>query len=189
MRIGDRILASLLMQLRMRGKRSSGIFLGSLVVDDESTMCKLTLARLDRLLRAAKRVADVPFGGVHVVLVGDFLQLPPVGAEPLYRHPISSRHPILMILRNWSAIGPIQSGAGGCQFARRGTWLPEFGGLINARLTTESNALEEWGLRKTMARQTTLPVYRLITCSYRQLPNFFQKESFRYALLLISRES
>jgi hypothetical protein len=43
----------------------------------------------------------------------------------------------------------------GCQLARRGTWLPEFVDLINSRLTTKSNALEEWCLRKTVASFVT----------------------------------
>jgi len=85
--IGGRTLASLMIQLKRKRNASSAICIDIIVIDEVSMMRKSQLAQLDKLLRAAKRVADVAFGGVHVVLVGDFLQLPPVGGEPLYKDP------------------------------------------------------------------------------------------------------
>lgn len=41
---------------------------------------KEELAKLDRLLRKEKKMMDVSFGGVHILISGGFLQLPPVDA-------------------------------------------------------------------------------------------------------------
>lgn len=57
-----------------------------IIVDEVSMMKKSELAKLDRLLRKQKMM-NVPFGGVNILLTGDFLQLPPIGAEPIYTDP------------------------------------------------------------------------------------------------------
>lgn len=48
-----------------------------LIIDEISMLGGEFLASLDRLLRFA-RISQDPFGGMQVVLVGDFFQLPPV---------------------------------------------------------------------------------------------------------------
>ena len=48
-----------------------------LVIDEISMLSGGFLSNLDRLLRSA-RVSPLPFGGMQIVLVGDFFQLPPV---------------------------------------------------------------------------------------------------------------
>lgn len=62
-----------------------------LIIDEVSMLSGHFLANLDRLLRAA-RVSSRPFGGMQIVCVGDFFQLPPVSrsGESLYAflHPI-----------------------------------------------------------------------------------------------------
>ncbi|KAG6948933.1 hypothetical protein JG688_00014861 [Phytophthora aleatoria] len=63
------------------------------IIDEMSMMKKFQLSQLDTRLRAAKPMPDVAFGGVHIVLAGDFLQLPPVGGQPLYADP-TRRPPI-----------------------------------------------------------------------------------------------
>lgn len=51
-----------------------------LVIDEISMVRADVLDAIDARLRAARRT-DAPFGGVQVVMVGDFLQLPPVVTE------------------------------------------------------------------------------------------------------------
>ncbi len=63
-----------------------------LIIDEVSMLSGNFLANLDRLLRSA-RVSAEPFGGIQVVLVGDFFQLPPVSrgsdfVEFAFEHPI-----------------------------------------------------------------------------------------------------
>lgn len=63
-----------------------------LIIDEVSMLSGYFLANLDRLLRSA-RVSPEPFGGMQVVMVGDFFQLPPVSrgvsyVEFAFEHPI-----------------------------------------------------------------------------------------------------
>lgn len=63
-----------------------------LIIDEISMLSGSFLANLDRLLRSA-RVSVEPFGGIQLVLVGDFFQLPPVSRDSSYvdfafEHPI-----------------------------------------------------------------------------------------------------
>jgi ATP-dependent DNA helicase PIF1 len=48
-----------------------------LIIDEISMVDRPMLELLDAIARHMKKV-DAPFGGLHVVVVGDFLQLPPV---------------------------------------------------------------------------------------------------------------
>jgi ATP-dependent DNA helicase PIF1 len=48
-----------------------------LIIDEISMISPETLGHVDQVLRAFKRT-DAPFGGVQVILCGDFFQLPPI---------------------------------------------------------------------------------------------------------------
>lgn len=60
----------------------------SLLIIDEVSMVEASfLDLLDKICRLEKRQKDLPFGGIQIVLVGDFAQLGPVtksNASPLY---------------------------------------------------------------------------------------------------------
>jgi len=58
-----------------------------LVLDEISMLGAQSLERLDWLFRTV-RENKLPFGGVTLVLCGDFAQLPPVNAEPTFQAPI-----------------------------------------------------------------------------------------------------
>ena len=65
-----------------------------LIIDEISTVgCKI-FGWVDKRLRQAMSQPDLPFGGLSIILVGDFLQLPPVIDRPLWKTdlPISSEH-------------------------------------------------------------------------------------------------
>ena len=64
------------LQLRLEGKRI-------LIVDEMSMIGHRMLSWLDNRLRAGTG-KDVPFGGMSIILMGDFRQLPPVGDRPMY---------------------------------------------------------------------------------------------------------
>lgn len=68
------------------GGRALWLLRHILVVDEASVQCLRMLGVLDLRLRALTG-RDLPFGGVHVVLVGDFAQLSPVGGVPLWSEP------------------------------------------------------------------------------------------------------
>ena len=60
-----------------------------LIVDEKSMVDIKTLSLIDDRLRAIlPATSHLPFGGVNVLLCGDFFQLPPVGGQPLF----SSKH-------------------------------------------------------------------------------------------------
>ncbi|CAB4032825.1 ATP-dependent DNA helicase PIF1-like, partial [Paramuricea clavata] len=65
------------LQLRLEGKRF-------LIIDEMSMIGHKMLSWLDNRLRAGTGKEDIPFGGMSVILMGDFGQSPPVGDKPMY---------------------------------------------------------------------------------------------------------
>jgi len=49
-----------------------------LIIDEISMMHDFRLDMIDNIARLVRRKADVPFGGIQVIMSGDFFQLPPV---------------------------------------------------------------------------------------------------------------
>ncbi|MHB1952661.1 MAG: AAA family ATPase [Sulfobacillus sp.] len=58
-----------------------------LVVDEVSMLSDRLLEMLELCARSARGI-DAPFGGIKLVLVGDFYQLPPVGGRSVRGHPL-----------------------------------------------------------------------------------------------------
>ena len=55
-----------------------------IVIDEMSMIGQRMLAWIDKRLRQATGQLDTHFGGLSIILFGDFAQLPPVGDSPLY---------------------------------------------------------------------------------------------------------
>eukprot|EP00644_Phytophthora_capsici_P002477 jgi/Phyca11/105965/e_gw1.11.87.1 len=73
--IRGRTLASFLLTLEQGLSPIDLESLDIIIVDEASMIKKMELAKLDKFLRKQKRMMAVPFGGVHILLTGDFLQL------------------------------------------------------------------------------------------------------------------
>ena len=57
-----------------------------IIIDEKSMMGKNRLAQIDsRLKQARPQCRDKPFGGISIMIAGDFKQLPPVFDPPLYK--------------------------------------------------------------------------------------------------------
>jgi len=157
--IGGRTLASFLLQIRKKRTTDAIVNLELIIIDEVSMMKKHHLAQLDKRLRVAKRVHDVVFGGVHVILVGDFLQLPPVGGTPLYEDPVKRKtrrkvaatelagyqlwclFDTVIMLEECVRFRKDPEWGRGCHLARLGVWTPEFVDIINARVMTYADTL------------------------------------------------
>ena len=50
------------------------------------------MAWVDKRLRQATTHFDIPFGGISVILIGDFAQLPPVGDCPIFAQEGAGSH-------------------------------------------------------------------------------------------------
>ena len=55
-----------------------------LMVDELSFVSSDMLDRIDQHLRLARDMPYIPFGGLHVVFIGDLYQLPPPGGLPIF---------------------------------------------------------------------------------------------------------
>ena len=55
-----------------------------LVIDEKSMMGSEMFNIIDQRLRQIKGKPRTPFGGISIIIMGDFAQLPPVGDRPLY---------------------------------------------------------------------------------------------------------
>ena len=79
-----------------------------LVIDEVSMMTPALLELLDIVGRKARKCPDKPFGGLQIVFVGDFYQLPPVSREgsstfafesPLWKQMVQETHFLTEIVR------------------------------------------------------------------------------------------
>ena len=55
-----------------------------IIIDEVSMISTYQLSKLDARLKQA-RCSTLPFGGIHMLFFGDFIQYPPVCGSPLYR--------------------------------------------------------------------------------------------------------
>ena len=58
-----------------------------IIIDEMSMLGQHTFTWIDKQLRQATAKYDKPFGGMSIILIGDFAQLPPVGDKTLFNKP------------------------------------------------------------------------------------------------------
>lgn len=54
------------------------MYCGTLIIDEISMMSADLLEKLNAVAQRIRKQPDKPFGGIQVILCGDFLQLPPI---------------------------------------------------------------------------------------------------------------
>lgn len=122
-----------------------------LILDEVSMVPGRLLDYLDWHLRHVRGVADAPFGGVQLVCVGDFLQLPPVAKDQRY---------------DWAfASGAWQSaGMRGCVLRTIHRQAdPEFANLLNACREGVIDARAAAILERRIARFPARDIIRMMT--------------------------
>lgn len=152
--IGGRTLASFLMRLQHAINEKRFTSLDLLVIDEVFMMTKVEWLLLDKLLRRYKQVPGVPFGGVHIVLVGYSLQMPPVKAYPINLDPLDKPRKVTTadiegfeLWRKFTTVVILEESVRfrgdpeweeGCRLARLGQWTSAFIDLINSRVIDRS---------------------------------------------------
>ena len=59
----------------------------TLIIDEISMLGATFMGKLDQVLRAVRN-DETPFGGIQLLMFGDFLQLPPVQDQPFFTSPL-----------------------------------------------------------------------------------------------------
>lgn len=80
-----------------------------LIIDEVSMLAGNVLEMVDMVLRAVRERQE-PFGGMQVVVVGDFFQLPPVvkrNMEPMTEYEEEYNSPFAFRSRAWAQLNPI----------------------------------------------------------------------------------
>ncbi len=124
------------------------------IIDEISMLNKKNLCRIDIILRNI-RGCDLCFGGVHLLLAGDFFQLPPVSSGmPLYVDISTYKTPNqedIIGFKLWRQITSIvlltfnhrqfadPEWANGCRNARKGIWNNNFIDIINSRCVPDTS--------------------------------------------------
>jgi len=120
-----------------------------LFIDECSMISKRILAKIDSILQWVTG-SNLPFGGIHVILAGDFLQLPPVKCkDSLFTDLSKLKDPSVEEQRGFHLWGEHMGNAiillqnyrqkddpewaRYCNDARFGIWSDEFVNLINSR--------------------------------------------------------
>ena len=72
---------------KMEGLRISLGSIKFMIIDEVSMLSTQWLAKLDARCKQARggKFSELPFGGIHIICFGDFVQYPPVGGTPLYQ--------------------------------------------------------------------------------------------------------
>ena len=79
-----------------------------LMVDEMSFVSSALLERMDQHLRLARDMPHHPFGGLHVIFIGDLYQPPPPGGQArLYQHTVFFRLLELILLIRIASWGPV----------------------------------------------------------------------------------
>ncbi len=77
--LGKEPVTDLVYKIRRNGRSSKNwLTTDILIIDEISMMTPDLLEKLDEIGKKLRRRADKPFGGIQLLLVGDFFQLPPV---------------------------------------------------------------------------------------------------------------
>lgn len=86
-RITTSRVTKLLSMENLQAYRNMFVGVRVVFIDEISMLSAATLSKINYRLQQITGVYDQPFGGMHVILCGDFRQLPPVRALPCYTVP------------------------------------------------------------------------------------------------------
>jgi hypothetical protein len=142
--------------MRCHSSKGKSIFdqLKAIAIDESSMLSQHQLNEVDIGLRVLRSL-DISFGGYHVILSGDHLQMPPVTGYPMYSNP-KMRHisklkwedekgyelymkfnQVVYLQENMRFKDDPEWGEG-CLLARKGIWTDEFISIVNGRLITSA---------------------------------------------------
>lgn len=88
-RLTNSRLTKVLSTENLQAYRNMFVGVKAVFVDEISMLSSAILQKTNYRLQQITGIYDKPFGGVHVILCGDFRQLPPVRASPCYSMPIN----------------------------------------------------------------------------------------------------
>ncbi len=89
-KLGDKPVLTIVNDILRNNKRARDNWIKTkiLVMDEVSMLGKETFEKLDKVGRAVRREPYLPFGGIKLILTGDFAQLPPVKDEFCFKSKI-----------------------------------------------------------------------------------------------------